>query len=397
MANFYDSLKGLISQEMISKAATVVEEQPNKVSSAFASIIPSLLAVISKKGNTPQMRNIFEEAGNLNILSGMDSICEERPSQNQQRIGDNFLQHLLGDKAADFTDPIADKAGISKVAGNRLMSMIAPIVAGFFGNKLVKENWTLPRIIDQIDSEKDSYANLIPAGLAKSFGLNGVRAEQKGKKNNNWVIWVVLIIVLLLLLFWWKSCRNTDTANTMEEVTVTDTIRQLPESQRVANADRVSTEVSLPNGTRLQAYRGGVEEDMVNYLNSDEYKNASENDLKEKWFQFDNIAFEFNSATELKPESQAQLNNIVAILKNYKDAKIRVAGFADKRGTEQANMQISKERAKTIESMLDKAGVGSQVVRTEGFGDEYAKHSADAPDSERMEDRDIALRFVKQK
>ena len=45
--------------------------------------------------------------------------------------------------------------------------------------------------------------------------------------------------------------------------------------------------------------------------------------------------------------------------------------------------------------MLDKKGVGSQIVRTEGFGDEYAKHSPQESNEKRAEDRDIALRFVK--
>lgn len=158
---------------------------------------------------------------------------------------------------------------------------------------------------------------------------------------------------------------------------------------------RDTSHVMLPNGVKLVAYDDGVEEKMVEYLNSDDYKKATEKELQDKWFQFDNIDFEFGSSTQLKPESQTQLNNIIAILKAYKNAKIKVAGFADKKGTEEVNMEISKERAKTIESLLEKGGVGSQVVKTEGYGDEYAKYSANDSDEKRAKDRDIALRFVK--
>ena len=89
------------------------------------------------------------------------------------------------------------------------------------------------------------------------------------------------------------------------------------------------------------------------------------------------------------------LDNIASILKNYKNAKIKIAGFADKKGTEAANMKISQERAKTIESLLEKRGVGPQIVKVQGYGDEFAKHSASESDAQRSEDRDIALRFVK--
>lgn len=404
MVNIYDSLKSLVNRDMISNAATTVEEKDFNVSNAISSIIPSLLGVFLKKGNTPQIKNILEEAGNLNILADVNQVSNERPTQDQQRIGDDFLQHLLGDKAVDFTDPIADKSGITKVATNRLVSMIAPIVSGFLGNKLVREKWSMDQLFTEIRKERDQFAPFIPADLIKTFGLasvldttTGAGAEVK-KSNFGWIVWVVLAIVLILLFFWWRSCRTDDTAVYSERVAITDTIPQDDLNQQARDTsmnNRVSRDYNLPDGTTLRAYEGGVEGEMLNFLQSDEYKNASDKDLQNKWFQFDNIAFEFGSGTELKAESRAQINNIAAILKNHKNAKIKIAGFADKKGTEQANMKVSQERAKTIESMLDKAGVGSQVVKTQGYGDEYAKHSASESNEKRAEDRDIALRFVK--
>ncbi len=401
MKNINESIKGYINRNMILTAATALDEKEFNISSAVSSIIPSMLAVLLKKGNTPQIKNILEEAGNLNIISGTESSWDAIPTQDQQRIGDDFLQHLLGDKAADFTDPIAEKSGATKVATNKLVSMVAPIVAGFLGNKLVKEDWTMSRLMKEIDDEKQSFISYVPAKIIDSFGLSSTLDTQKSveKKNSyGWVIWVVLIVLLLMLFFWWRSCNNNEpTTNTNDRAAVTDTIRQNPSQQLTDNnQNRESSQIMLPNGQRINAYKGGVEEEMLAYLQSGDYKNTTDEQLRDKWFQFDNIAFEFGSATELKPESQAQLDNIVAILKNYKDAKIRIAGFADKKGTEQANMKISQERAKTIESMLDKRGIGTQIVRTEGYGDEYAKHSANATDEQRAEDRDIALRFVKQ-
>jgi len=392
-----ETLKSYINRNMVLTAATALDENESTISSAISSIIPSLLAVMLKKGVTPQLKNILEEAGRLNILSGTNNSWDAVPTEDQQRIGDDFLQHLLGDKAADFTDPIAEKSGASKPATNRLVSMIAPILTGYLGNKIVKEDWTFARVLKEIDSEKQSWASYIPDGLVKSFSLSSVldgKAVDTKKKGSNWIIWVVLLLLLLLLFFWWRSCRTHETTVYDENVVITDTLAEAPQ-QRLVTPQRDTKEITLTNGQKINVYPGGVEEKMIEYLQSNDYKNAKEADLKEKWFEFDNISFEFGSATELKPESQAQLNNIAAILKNYKDAKIKVAGFADKKGTEQANMKISQERAKTIESLLEKAGAGTQVVKTEGYGDEFAKHSAKESDAQRAEDRDVALRFVK--
>lgn len=407
MTQFYDALKALVNPELIAKASSILDEKQANVSKAVSYIIPSILGVMLKKGNTPQIRETFEEAGNLNILAEVKSLWDNDLTHDQQRIGDNFLQNLLGDKAADFTAPVSENSGISKVATNKLVSMIAPIAVGFFGNKLTKENYSLHSILNQIDKEKNHFEGFIPSGIISAFGLSSVlksnaNTSTQKKSNNNWILWVAAILVILLLFLWWRSCRDrTDSEGIyVEEIAVTDTISQ---GMPIVPADRTDSirmqrekaELTLPGGTKLQAYKGGVEDEMIKFLNSDKYKNANDDELKKHWFEFDNIAFAFGSPTELSAESESQLNNIVSVLKAYPNTKIKIGGFADKKGTEEANMEISKERAKTIESILDKKGVGSQIVKTEGYGDEYAKHSANASDAQRAEDRDIALRFVK--
>ena len=301
MNNYYNSLKSLVSHEMISKAATVLDESEERISSASSSIIASLLGVMLKKGNTLQVNNILEEAGRRNILLEFRELWAEQPTHEQLKIGDDFLQHLLGDKAADFTDPIAKDNDISNVATNRLISMIAPLFCGFLGNKLVKEKKTMPMLLNEIREEKNDFVGMIPSGLISSFELSSVLDTEnkpvEKKSNYNWIIWVVLIALLLLLFFWWRSCNNKEADRAVTPVTVTDTIAQDRTTQEPSpSANRTSTSLMLPDGTKINVYEKGVEDEMIKYLKSDEYKNASDNDLKEKWFEFDNIAFEFGSA-----------------------------------------------------------------------------------------------------
>jgi Outer membrane protein and related peptidoglycan-associated (lipo)proteins len=415
MSQFYDSLKRFVTPVMVSKAARVVGEKEGNISMAISSIFASLLGVMAKDGNnTQQIGNILDEAGNLNLLNNLETLCEENPTEDQRRLGDDFLQNLLGDKAADFSNPIAKYAGISKVATNRLVSMLAPVVVGYFGRKVSADGWSMQKIQHEIKNQKSSFIGLIPDDLARSFGLSKTvtsgNEPVKEEKKNGWIAWVIIILLLLLLLFLWRSCKNRNDITAGSRSMITDTIHQGVISNNMASAasyndettrttattdTRATKSLTLADGTRMQVFENGTEERMLNYLSSDEYKNATAKDLQGKWFEFDKIAFEFGSATQLETGSQSQLNNIISILKNHKDVKVGIAGFADKRGSEDVNMEISKQRAETIEKMLEDGGVGSQVVKTEGFGDEYAKYSATAPDSERMKDRDIALRFVK--
>lgn len=135
---------------------------------------------------------------------------------------------------------------------------------------------------------------------------------------------------------------------------------------------------------------------MIAFLKGDGYKKAADDSaLKDNWYDFDHVNFKMGSATELEPGSETQLDNLVAILKAYPDAKIKIGGYTDKTGDEAVNKKISTDRAKFIQKWLTDKGVGSQVVSAEGYGSEFAKIPATASDTERAADRKMAVRFTK--
>lgn len=162
------------------------------------------------------------------------------------------------------------------------------------------------------------------------------------------------------------------------------------------DTDRKLTEVVLPNGTKIQAYPDGIEDQLVKFIQSDEYKNATDEDLKkpENWFSFDDLNFKVASL-ELVPESKRQLDNIVAILKAFPDIKIKIGGYTDKKGDDAANLKLSDSRAKAVKAALEKAGVGTQVPQAEGYGEKFATVAETASDDERKVDRKTAVRLIK--
>src|SRR5690606_32011119 len=146
----------------------------------------------------------------------------------------------------------------------------------------------------------------------------------------------------------------------------------------------------------LKGYRGGMEDSMISFLKSGGYTNAADDAaLKDAWYTFDKVNFKMGSSTELEDGSQVQLDNLVAILKAYPDAKIKVGGYTDKVGDEAANVKLSTARANYIKTALEKAGVGAQVIGAEGYGSQFATVAATASDAERAVDRKMAVRFAK--
>lgn len=164
----------------------------------------------------------------------------------------------------------------------------------------------------------------------------------------------------------------------------------------VANAEHKTTVDIDFNGKTLKGFQGGLEEQIIGFLQSDGYKNAVDDTvLKDKWYNFDNVNFKTGSANQLEEGSEAQLDNLANILKAYPDAKIKIGGYTDKTGKEDVNQKISQGRADFIKTELAKKGVGAQVISAEGYGSKFATVPAEASDEERASDRKMAVRFTK--
>jgi outer membrane protein OmpA-like peptidoglycan-associated protein len=161
-----------------------------------------------------------------------------------------------------------------------------------------------------------------------------------------------------------------------------------------ATVEHKLAEVTLPNGTKLQAFPGGIEDQLIKFIQSNDYKNGTNETLKNKWFNFDDLNFKSGSS-ELTPESKRQVDNIAAILKAFPDVKIKIGGYTDKVGNDAGNLKLSDSRAKAVKAVLEKAGVGAQVPEAEGYGEKFATVAETASDEERKADRKTAVRLIK--
>ncbi len=224
-----------------------------------------------------------------------------------------------------------------------------------------------------------------------------------------WILPLLLLGLLLVLGYWFcgKSApvatntsvnANANANKTAVVVNNNSNVQTVNSNVQSVNSnadvERKLTEVALPDGTKLQAYPGGIEDQLIKFIQSDEYKNGTTYTLKNKWFSFDDLNFKFGT-TELVPESKRQLDNIVAILKAFPAVKIKIGGYTDKKGDDAANKKLSDERAKAVKAALDKAGVGTQVPEAEGYGEEFAAVPETATDKEREADRKTSVRLLK--
>src|SRR6478735_11705574 len=192
------------------------------------------------------------------------------------------------------------------------------------------------------------------------------------------------VFCFVILMMQWQGDFMPGTEHA--SVTVTEGVKEEVAPAEEATPNPASIKVTLPGGIQIEALKGGIEDKLVAFLND-----ANSKPGKDVWFDFDNLNFKINSA-EITEESNIQVQDIVAILKAYPKLKIKIGGYTDKTGDSIANLRLSQERADAVLDALKKANANAaQLTGAEGYGSQYAKAAADAPDEERKKDRRISL------
>lgn len=81
------------------------------------------------------------------------------------------------------------------------------------------------------------------------------------------------------------------------------------------------------------------------------------------------VLFDLNKAT-IRSESEEALQAIADIMEEYPNTIFHVEGHTDSTGSAEYNMQLSRERAAAVEEWLENAGIASNRLTSEGYGEE---------------------------
>jgi outer membrane protein OmpA-like peptidoglycan-associated protein len=391
--NLLDSVKGLISNDLVSKAASFLGENENSTAKAFTAAVPALIGGFINKaetGNESTLLNLARNAANSGVLNNLGSLFA---SNSASSAGFNDISALLGDKVGKLGNLLSGFAGIKGSSSSSILTMLAPLILGVLGKFANESNLSPGGLLSLLKQQKSQVAAALPSGLnlGSLFDAGTSTVNQAAsavtERASGMPKWLLPLIVLLLavLAFWYfmKGCggpTTTSTADTSSNVVVA------PSADTVVKTSSGSAyNIKLPNGSEIEAKKDGIEDMLVAFLNDPNAKVS-----KDTWFDFNDLNFKFGTA-EIMEESQKQLNNIVSILKAYPKVKIKVGGYTDKVGDEAANKKLSGDRAKAVKDALDKAGVGSQVTGAEGYGSEFAKYPASAAEEDRVKDRRVSL------
>ncbi|MFT4645164.1 MAG: outer membrane protein OmpA-like peptidoglycan-associated protein [Planctomycetota bacterium] len=89
---------------------------------------------------------------------------------------------------------------------------------------------------------------------------------------------------------------------------------------------------------------------------------------EEKAFTLDNVYFDSGNSN-LKPESDKELNELFEYLSLKKDVRIQISGHTDNVGDEDANFILSENRSKSVQNYLLNKGIDKNRIEIKAFGE----------------------------
>ena len=123
-------------------------------------------------------------------------------------------------------------------------------------------------------------------------------------------------------------------------------------------------------------------------------KNVLLNKLVEKAIiTLNNIFFDFDKAT-LRPESKGDLNNLINLLRQNPTMRIEVRGHTDSKGSDEYNITLSHNRAKSVMDYLIKmGGIDAGRLLSYGYG-ERMPIASNATDEGRQMNRRVEFKIL---
>lgn len=435
--NIVDLVKNYVSQDLIAKAGSFLNESEGNVSNAVSGIIPTLLGSVATKATESEQgaADVLESAKgffNSGILNNTSSLFGNADLLSK---GTSLFKGLLGDKASAVIDTISNFAGVKSSSSGSLISMIVPLIMGLLGKQATDNNMSAGSFSGFLGAQKNNILNALPSGLGSIGSLLGFNAisdnvnqtvsnvkegaaatynyaeesaERAAGGGAKWLLPLLLVAVAALALWYFlgKGCNNAgieggDTTVTTPPDTSTALIAPPVTNFPVTGTyDSVSgnyiyevgenREIKLEDGTTLTVGANSTEAKLFDFLTNGTVDTA---DKSKGWITLDRVYFETGKSV-LTQQSQQQLTNIAAILKNFATAKVKFGGYTDNTGPADGNVKLSAERAKIAADALIKAGAAAANVSSEGYGPEHPVCPANDTPECKAQNRRVDIRVT---
>lgn len=399
--SMFASLLNTLDKHTVGEVAHAIGQPEQSVSHGMETSIAALLGGMASKS---QDSGLLQKA--LDTVSGTGGDISwsqmasgvTNPTSSVMTAGKRVLSTLFGNKETAIVNGISRASGLTTPGSAlTLLSMCAPVVMSFLTRRLREGGLTIGSLGNMLQRESGVIRNALPASIndvfwpgtatAAAAGSTTVREDvspviaqtvQQERSHSGWLPALALAIVGLGFLWFLTHARRPPVNVTVIPRGTANRLALPPPPTTTVNA--VCT---VPSDLNLPA--DGVAARMLAYV-----QNPGDRSGAATWFNADQLHFDTGRAAL---RTDAQLNNIAAVMKACPNTHLTIAGYTDNVGSEPSNVQLSKNRANTVASQLVANGVSRDRITCDGYGEENPIADNDTAEG-RAQNRRVAMQLT---
>lgn len=160
------------------------------------------------------------------------------------------------------------------------------------------------------------------------------------RRKTNWLAWLLLGLGVLAAILALSRCNRHDAAETTTTTTTNTVVAETPTAPQSA---------VIAGTSGLGEFLAGSQPTP-------------------QTFTFDKLNFD-TARSDIRIVDRPDVDAVAATLKRYPNARIRIAGYADTRGSEASNLTLGKARAESVKAALVRQGIDAARIDTASGGD----------------------------
>ena len=323
-ASLLDGLTGLITPDVVSKAASSLGESEAAIrKGVVGGAFPALLSGIASRAEDSSFASALFDlmrspANDETILNDVGSLVSADSSSPMVGLGAQLIGMLFGGRTSTFTNSLAGYAAIKSSTASTLLNVAAPLVLAFVGRHARNDGLSATSLATLLRIQKHSFAAAVPSQLTNAGRYPGTPVKDRGayaapvteQRATTWrwllpALGAIVGLAMLIPVFG----RN-------QQVTDHDSMVAAVEPEPVPEYQTVASTAATPAGT---------------------------------------VYFGVNQAA-LPSNAVKSLSSVIEYLKANPGTTAVVSGYLDP-GNEAANDELAKNRAEAVRSSLVAAGI----------------------------------------